>query len=97
MFMQEPAEHHKGRGTDRQIDPKHERPTDVLDEKSAEYRADDRSNTPYSRDVALHSGTLGGIVDVADDRRGNRLNGASARTLQAADPVPRHHAPGKSA
>ena len=97
MFMQEPAEHHKRRGADRQIDPKHERPTDVLDEKSAEYRADDCSNTPHPRDIALHPGALSGTVDVADDRRGNRLNGARACPLQPAEQDQRYHAPRQSA
>ena len=56
----------------------------MLDEKRAECRADDRGDTPYSRDVALDAGALGGAVDVADDGRGDRQNGAGTGTLQPA-------------
>src|SRR6516165_10469564 len=83
MLVQETAEHHEGRGTDRQIDPENERPTDVLDEEGAECRADDRSDTPDAGYVALHAGALGRPINVADDGRGNRLNGppCSARNM----------------
>src|SRR6516162_11059541 len=95
--MQETAEHHEGRGADRQVDPENERPADVLDEKSAEYRADDRCHTPDARDVALDPGALGGAVDVAYDGRGNRLDGTGARPLQCAEQDQGYHAPGETA
>jgi hypothetical protein len=97
VLLQKAAEHYKDRGTDRQIDPEDERPAGMLDEKGAECRADDRGDTPYSRDVALDAGALGRTIDVADDGRGDRQNRTGTGTLQPAKQHQRHHAPGQSA
>ncbi len=96
-LVEKQTEHDERHGADRQIDPEYERPADMLDEEGAEGRADDRSHTPDPRNVTLHPSALGRGVDVADDGRGNRLNGAGAGSLQPAEQQQRHHAPGQPA
>ena len=97
VFLQKAAEHHNGRRTYRQIDPKDERPTEVLDEEGAECGTDDRRDTPDARDEALDPGALGRTIEVTDDGRRDRQNGACARPLQPAKQDQRHHIPSQSA
>ena len=81
-------EHRNGNRADRQVDPEHQRPMHVLDDKGAEHRADDRRDPEHARQIALHPGALGRGVDVADDGAGDRLDGAGADPLHGAEHRP---------
>ena len=53
------------------------------------------AETPQTRgDVALDAAALGGLVEVADDRRGRRQDRAGGEPLHAAEDDQRDHAPG---
>src|ERR1700730_14678688 len=82
---------------DRQIDPEHERPMQVLHDEGAEYGSDQRRQPPDARQPALQPRPLGRRIDVADDGGGDRLDGAGAQSLQGAKRDQRHHAGGEAA
>ena len=90
-------EHRNGNRADRQVDPEHQRPMHVHDDKGAERRADDRRDPEHARQIALHPGALGRGVDVADDGAGDRLDGAGADPLDGAEYHQHHHGAGKAA
>ena len=77
---------------DRQIDPKHERPVQVLDDKRAQRRSSDRRNAPNPGQPALHTCALGRRIDVADDGCRHRLQRPRAHSLKNAEHDQRRHA-----
>ena len=82
---------------DRQIDPEHEGPMQVLHDEGAEHRPDHRRQAPHARQPALQPRPVGRRIDVADDGGGDRLDGAGAHALQGAERDQRHHAGGEAA
>src|ERR1700751_4806728 len=69
----------------------------MLDDKSAQGRADDRGDAKDAGDVALHPRPLDRGIDVADDRRRYRLDGTPPRSLPCSEQGKRDHAPGATA
>jgi hypothetical protein len=82
---QEHREHRHRQHADRQVDPEHHRPMDVLDQIGAECRPDHRGEAEHRRRPALYPGALGRGVDVADDRHRDRLDRAGAEPLDRAE------------
>ncbi len=91
-----PEEEHRQQA-DRQVDPEHQRPRQMLDDKRAQQRADDRRHAPHARQVAHHLRPLGGAVDVADDGGGDRHDGAGAQPLQQTEADQPIHVGGEAA
>ena len=82
---------------ERDVDPEHPGPRQVLDDERAGERAEHRRDAPHARHVALHAGALLDAVHVADQRGRERLDRARAEPLHEAERDQRGHRPGEPA
>src|SRR5690242_20273743 len=96
-LVQEQAKHQESHGADREIDPEHKRPGQVLYEEGAQDGADNRGNTKDPGDIALDPSALGWAINVADNSDCNRLYAAGSGPLQRPEQHERPHAPGEAA
>ncbi len=67
-----------------------------MDDKAAEKRPDNGGQCPNACEVALNLAALVAREKVANDRHGNRLDGAGADALQQSKCDHRRHRPCKS-
>ena len=77
-LVEKPRKHRDAERADRQIDPEHDRPMHMLDEKDAERRPHDRGDAEDARLQALHLGALGRQIHIPEDRHRDRLDRARA-------------------
>ena len=94
---QECRDHRDGGDADRDVDPEHQLPVDLLDEKRTEQWTQHRGDAEHAGDKALDVCPLGRRVDVAEDRGGDRLHAAGTEALQRAEHDQHHHAARKAA
>jgi len=81
MFVQIMHEDRHRRGADRQIDPEHEGPVEMLDDERAEDWPGNGRKAPDAGQPALNAGPFRRRIDVADDRRRHRLDRARSQPL----------------
>ena len=82
---------------DRQVDPEHEGPVQVLHQDRAQDRSNHRRQSPDAGEPALQAGAVRGRIEVAHDGGRDRLDGASAQALKGTEYDQREHAPGEAA
>ena len=94
---QEQRQHEDRRGADRQVDPEHQRPAQLLDQEGAEDGTDQPGHAPDAREIALLARAFLGRIDVAHHRARDRRDGARAQSLQRPKADQGDHAPSEAA
>src|SRR5262245_49951834 len=97
FLVEENAKEPNRDGSDWQINPKNERPMQMLDNEGTKYRSDDGGKSPNPRQPALHASPIRPRIDVAHDRGRDRLDAARAQSLDGAKHHERRHAPSETA
>ena len=80
--MEHGADDDEGEDADRQVDVEDPAPAEVVDEKAAEQRADDRRNAEHGAEETLVLAAFAWRDDVADDRQRRHDQAAAPEALQ---------------
>ena len=82
---QEPPDHDQADDADRQVDEEDPVPADAVGQEAAEARPDEERDPEDRSEEALVLAAFGRREEVADDREGDREEGAGAEALDAAE------------
>jgi hypothetical protein len=91
------SQHQRGDEAERQIDPEDRGPAGLIDQERAHHRPEQGRAAEGAGYIDLHARAVGTAIDVADQRHGDRHDGAGAETLQDAKEDQPDHAAGEAA